>query len=130
MRLVIPDIPKSPNGPRGLLRMHWAARKRYWEYWRNLIRAEIDNSHEPCQTKQHVSITQIRQKKLDPDNLIASCKPILDALVAWTLIKDDSPDYIELSVRQDVEKGKFTIVVIEDFYDDETWKKVVELLWS
>jgi Holliday junction resolvase RusA-like endonuclease len=50
---------------------------------------------------------------MDYDNLVASCKCVLDALVDWELIADDSPDHIELTVRQEVAKTPRTDVLIE-----------------
>lgn len=113
MRLVLPDIPRSPNGPKGLLRMHWAARRRYFEYWQTMVRAQINNGHKPPLTRQAVSISQMRRRALDPDNLVASCKPILDALTKWKLIKDDSAQWIDLHCTQTTGKERITIVNIE-----------------
>ncbi len=113
VRLVLQDIPRSPNGSKGLLRMsHWA-RSRYNEYWRNLVRSQIDNSHSPCRQCMVVEISQMRPRKLDRDNLAASCKPILDALVHWKLIKDDNEDWIDFKPpRQQIGKEKITIIEI------------------
>jgi Holliday junction resolvase RusA-like endonuclease len=94
--------------------MHWAARKRYNEYWRDLVRLEIDNSHKPCKVKMSVAIGQMRRRKLDPDNLHASVKNLLDALKYWKLIKDDSEEWITLSCSQVVGKEKITIVEIKE----------------
>jgi Holliday junction resolvase RusA-like endonuclease len=93
--------------------MHWGPRKRYGDLWRTLIRAEIDNSHKPCRKKMRVVISQMRKRLLDPDNLVASVKPILDALVDWKLIKDDSNEWIELDVRQTTGKEPMTIIHIQ-----------------
>jgi len=114
MRLLIPEIPRSPNGPRGLFRMHWAARNRYFQRWHTLVRSAHDNGHKPCKVKMRVSISQMRKRKLDTDNLYASVKPILDALKYWKLIKDDAPDWCELTCSQVVGKEAVTIVVIEE----------------
>jgi hypothetical protein len=111
MRLVIYDIPKSVNKRRG---EHWGAAKRYKDYWVKMVRTAIDNSHKPCKTRMRVSISMMRKRKLDPDNLVASCKPLIDSLVYWKLIKDDSEKWIELDCRQVVGKEKITIVVIEE----------------
>ena len=110
MKLIIPDIPKSPNKRRG---EHWGAAKRYAKYWKDLVRSCIDNSHAPCRTRQRVIIVQMRKRKLDPDNLSASVKPCLDALTHWKLIRDDSDKWIELDCRQQIGKVKTTIIVIE-----------------
>jgi Holliday junction resolvase RusA-like endonuclease len=114
VRLIIPDIPKSPNGKKGTIRMDWWKRPAYRKYWQYLVRSAIDNSHKPCKVKMSVAICQMRQRKLDPDNLHASVKALLDALKYWKLIKDDSEEWIELSCTQVVGKEKITIVEIKE----------------
>jgi Holliday junction resolvase RusA-like endonuclease len=110
MRLVIPDIPKSPNKRRG---EHWSISRKYAEYWEGLVRSLIDNSHKPVKARRSVSISQMRRRKLDRDNLWASCKPVIDALTHWQLIKDDSEEWIELNCTQAIGKEKITIVEIQ-----------------
>jgi len=115
MRLVINDIPKSPNGSQGLLRMHWAARGKYNQYWKLLIRSQFRSLPEdPPDTKKKVSISQMRRRLLDRDNLYASCKPILDAMTRCNLIRDDSEEWIELHVTQVTGKQKITVIEVED----------------
>jgi hypothetical protein len=46
----------------------------------------------------------VRKRLLDPDNLVASCKPIFDAVVHWGLIFDDDREHLAIEVTQ--EKGK------------------------
>jgi hypothetical protein len=113
MKLIIPDIPRGMNGSNGLLRMGHRARSKYNEYWRQLVRSQIDMTHKTPRTRQVVSISQMRRKEFDKDNLYASCKPICDALVHWKIIKDDSEKYIDLRPTQIKGKEKITIVNIE-----------------
>jgi Holliday junction resolvase RusA-like endonuclease len=119
MRLTISEIPKSPNSQGGLLRMHWASRHRYNLRWQALVRSAIDNTHKTPKEKQMVTISQMRKRKLDPDNLYASCKPVLDALAAWGLIKDDSSEHIELRCAQVIGKEKITIIDIRPYKPEE-----------
>ncbi|MBN1567963.1 MAG: hypothetical protein JXA73_08945 [Acidobacteria bacterium] len=112
MRLVIPDIPRSPNGTNGLLRMGQRARTKYNQYWRELVRSQIDNSHKPRHRRCAVFISQMRRKSLDRDNLYSSCKPILDALVHWKLIRDDSEKWIDFQPVQVIGKERITIIQI------------------
>lgn len=114
MRLVIDEIPVGLNGGNGLLRMGHRARSKYNERWRQLVRSAIDNSHKPCKTRQVVFISQMRRRAFeDDDNLFASCKPILDALKHWKLIKDDSRKWIELRPVQVIGRQKITIIQIQ-----------------
>lgn len=114
MRLVIEDVPVGMNGAKGLLRMGHFARTKYNRYWHQLVRAAIDNAHKPQRRKCAVFISQMRSRKLDCDNLAVSVKPILDALKAWKLIRDDSEKWIDLSVTQQIGKRKTTIIQIEE----------------
>ena len=119
MRLVLPDVPVGLNGTKGLLRMGWRARSRYNKYWHQLVRSAAIPPGRPPKGKQMVFVSQLRPRLLDPDNLAASCKPILDALVAWKLIKDDSAKHIILRPAQNKGKTKTTVVVIEPAADYE-----------
>ena len=114
MRLIIPDIPRGMNGSNGLLRMGHRARTAYNHYWIMLVREQINMSHKMPRIRQVVSISQVRRRLFDRDNLYASCKPICDALVHWKLIKDDSEEYIDLKPTQTIGKEKITVVNISE----------------
>lgn len=60
-----------------------------------------------------VRITRYGSKLLDPDNLCGGVKPLLDAIRYERLIPDDSPDQIELIVRQKKTMPCFTGTLIE-----------------
>ena len=116
MRLIIPDIPRSPNGPKGLLRMHWADRSRYYKEWFWHVMGAMDVHYYESRIildKAKVHIHQIRTKELDPDNLVSSNKPVLDAMVKCNLIKDDNGNCIDLECTQEIGKVKQTIIDIE-----------------
>jgi Holliday junction resolvase RusA-like endonuclease len=113
MRLEIPEVPRSPNGQNGLLRMHWRTRARYWMHWGQLVRAAVTQGNRtPPEGRQRVQVVQFRRRKLDTDNLYASCKPLIDALVTWNLLRDDDEGHILLEVRQDVQREQRTLVEI------------------
>lgn len=114
LHLTIPDVPRSPNGGKGLFRMHWGARKRYNEYWEWAIRgAAWPWNYSPIE-KASVRINQHRVRKLDVDNLYASCKPILDAMVKCKIIAADDPDHCHLIVTQETKSGVYTEIEIEE----------------
>jgi len=107
LTLTIPRVPVGPNGPGGLLRMHYMRRSKYNYVWLKEIRAQIPEpmsmSGEGFQ-RSIVQIHQVRVALLDPDNLVASVKPCLDAMVHWGILKNDDAGHIDLRVTQ--EKGK------------------------
>jgi hypothetical protein len=113
MRLVIEDIPRSPNGPKGLLRMHWAARRKYNQAWYYLVSQALGGCRPIVKDRAVVSISQMRKRKFDPDNLVASVKPILDALVKLEIIEDDSSKFIDLECSQVISKEKLTVIEIK-----------------
>ena len=116
VKLTIPDIPVGPNGPRGLMRMHWTKRRKYMDKWSWLVRQALGwpGILEPAPDKARVTIVQHRKRLMDKDNLYASCKPLLDACVDWQLLYDDSPSHCELEVQQCVTTdGVHTDITIE-----------------
>ena len=113
MRLVIPEVPRSPNGPKGTIRMHWRARGKYNAYWRTLVRSQVFALY-PCQKRMRVQISQMRGKLMDKDNLFASCKPILDALVKLELIRDDNAEWCDFDCTQTTGKERWTIIDFEE----------------
>jgi crossover junction endodeoxyribonuclease RusA len=56
-------------------------------------------------------------RRRDPDNLVASYKPVVDATVALGIVPDDTQDYVErhwpwiLPKVKDAPDGRFTLVV-------------------
>lgn len=117
IRLTIPRIPIGPNGPKGLFRLHWAARRKDRDAWALEIQVAMRGVPKPplfaATGFKHVTIHQVRRRKFDHDNLTASCKHILDALVSAGLIVDDSPGWIALKVTQETGKEHRTEITIE-----------------
>lgn len=96
--------PPGPNGPRGSLQTHWAQRKREKDLLQLLVRAGINSSPDkPLRFDAPVVIAyerSYRNEPMDPDNLAASFKPLLDVIVRCGIIKDDSPKWIKLTATQ------------------------------
>lgn len=115
----VPIIPRGPNGRIGLLRMPWYKLRKYNKEWMLWIRANANLFPRAAPVvRLKVHIHQIRKKKLDPDNLCASCKPILDALTSLNFIHDDSEEWIDFippTQKTTKETGKQlqTIITIE-----------------
>lgn len=98
--LNIPDVPPSLNM---LMRMHWSKRKKLIDLWHRWI--WVACSQAGVRTRDPLPFAKVtvecrRKRALDPDNLYASAKPVLDGLRAHGLILDDSPSHITLTVTQ------------------------------
>jgi len=63
-----------------------------------------------------VDIISYRKRLLDRDNLWASCKPILDGLKHFGMIRDDSEKWIDLACFQFLNEdgGEKTVINIYD----------------
>ena len=92
MILEINEVAPMLNGKDGLMRMHWAKRRKLQEKWTWLI-SSVTNA----KIKGRVSITYTRSSVTAPDwdNLCASFKTIGDALVKNGVIVDDNPRVVE-----------------------------------
>lgn len=91
------------NGAGGLLRMHWTRRKRYTEAVAAIVSTPRGRPAPFQRSGGKVSVSihrAYKAKPMDADNLHATAKPVLDALVKARIIPDDSPDVIELVVKQ------------------------------
>lgn len=99
LRLTLPGHPPSPNRLRG----HWSTRWKQTHSWRDdvtyLARAQRPDAPYPV-AKVTITFEHRQHHFRDEDNLVASCKPILDGLRLGGVIVDDSPDHITLDVRQ------------------------------
>jgi len=120
--LRVDRVPVGPNstfrgGRRvpGLLRSHWAARKRDLDDWTLEIRAAAGGigCARPLARKLVVIVLH-RRRMLDPDNAYGSLKPVLDGLRRNELIADDSTARIELVMRQVVGQLEHTEIAIMD----------------
>ena len=95
-----------------LLRMHWRERKRLQHRIRQEVWAQVNGDAWMILPNPHrqVKLTGIRygKKALDPDNLIGSLKPVIDALVHSLLLIDDTEQYLAIGkIRQEkLKKGE------------------------
>lgn len=111
----IPGLPKNPNQLKG---QHWSAYHKEAAEWQRsvgLMALVVRNRYglrplPKAALHFHVSVGDNRTH--DADNIIASFKPVLDALKG-VIIEDDSIDHIQLSYSFDRAKPRqFTIQVI------------------
>src|SRR5262249_46596485 len=85
------------------LRMHWSDWRKLRALWNRLVwleRLHRGADSKPALRRARVNIERRSLKELDPDNLVGSCKVILDALVSNAILEDDSSKHIELHVTQ------------------------------
>jgi hypothetical protein len=100
IRLEIPRVPTSPNGLYGV---HWRHRHRHTNLWRLEVQVALHNSDQRPDKpylKAHVIIDRRSSGRLDPDNLVASVKPVIDALRYSHVLVNDTADHITLVVTQ------------------------------
>lgn len=96
--LEIPRIPASPNEMR---RFHWRHRYRHDQIWKQEIGYAVV-SKRPAVPFPRAKVTIDRRSRgsLDPDNLVSSMKPVIDALRHSRIIENDTADHIQLTVTQ------------------------------
>lgn len=82
-----------------------------------MVKAELADQGlwEPHHNNRHcqVRIHQARKRVMDQDNLVASCKIVLDVLKWQGLIKDDNPKWCGLIVTQEVRRACYTVITLE-----------------
>ena len=90
-----------------MIRLHWTVDRKLKAKWVKMVWVALRSQRMgPVQpfSRARVTITRISPRMLDRDNLFSSVKHPLDGLKICSVIVDDSPEHIELIVRQ--EKGK------------------------
>lgn len=103
IRLVLSSIPPSLNQ---YLRMHWAVKRKlrvkyHWELLSCLSVMSWEQKPKQKTPKASVKISVFRPRRLDQDNLTGGLKPLIDAMRDVGLIRDDSPRWLDLIVRQE-----------------------------
>ena len=88
-------------GANQLNKLHWSKRHRIAKRLKTTIWAlsQGKRPHKPLD-HAHITITSHRKALLDPDNLVAGCKPYIDALVTNGVVIDDKPGNVSLKIRQ------------------------------
>lgn len=114
IKFTIPKISQSLNVWQ---RQHFMVRNRIKKAWVWEVKVTKLNGKWPeATTKQKVVITSYRKRRLDQDNFIGGAKPLVDALTKNKLIFDDSPDWVDVEYRQEIDgKNTRTEIEIKDF---------------
>lgn len=107
----VPLEPPSLNGKDGLLRSHWRKRrevKARIEEHLQLALAQTSAPPAPARARVRYFRSYYR-RPLDPDNLTASAKLVLDVLQAQGVLRSDAPEHLELEVDQGLrgDRGPF-----------------------
>ena len=91
MKIIIKGVVPMLNGKDGMLRGHWSKRKKLKDqYYYEILSQKPDK----FEGKVKICLTRYGMSVPDPDNVGASGKLILDALVMAKVIQDDSMDIV------------------------------------
>lgn len=119
LRIKICGLPETPNQTR-----HWAHRMRHNMKWQRDIHKSIGRNKPPKPlTKAMVKYIRASAYEPDFDNMVASFKPVQDALVSSGVLADDNPAVIrvEYEWRHAPPKGGYIeVAVSEDIVDKTT----------
>ena len=85
--LIIPRLPGLNTSSR---RQHWAVQHKDAKTWSSLVRTGVRRPRVP-HAKAEVILRRCSTREPDYDNLVASFKPVVDALVTSGILADDKP---------------------------------------
>ena len=97
-----------------MLRTHWAKRLRA----KNAMSWEMATSGQPRPEGERCRVGIVvyqKTRRFDEDNLHGACKPVIDALRESGYIYRDSPKWLELEIRQELDHEDPRVeIVIEE----------------
>lgn len=105
---------------------HWTKSLKIKNAWRELVSYTVKGKIPASRGgKRKLSIYRYGPRELDVTNIVGGAKFLIDALVDWHILFDDSPKYFALgeiaNVRWLKKDGKpHTVIVIEDVDDQGT----------
>lgn len=110
------DRPPGLNGSKGLMRMHWATRKKVKE---NLMWLIASRKYKKHKGKVTVEIVNYAIRLMDWDNLASTFKVLGDSLVKLGILEEDKPQIVvEFSMGQEkvkTKKDENLIYIIKDY---------------
>jgi len=117
--MILPITIKSRNV---LDRLHWAKKRRLKQEYALLIRNQMKlkkHYSNPVQepTFFTLEIVSYRKRLLDYDNLVGGVKQLLDAMIDEQFIYDDSPKWLDLRVKQVLNKERPSL----EKHHNNTW---------
>ena len=101
-------IPLGVKSLNKLLRAHWSYKGKLKRDYQLLVVNQMRlNKLRKTEVgeKWIVTITSIRKRKLDYDNLVGGCKPLLDALCEESFIWDDDNKHLIITYNQVTKSG-------------------------
>lgn len=101
----------------GNARLHWRAK---WRAKQDFYRASDERQQfhlVPAPPKERLTNVTVRahfylHNRMDPDNLHARMKHVLDWLVTRGYLVDDSPEHVTLDVQQSIERRNKRVELI------------------
>ena len=118
LRIELPGLPQLQSGAFG----HWSARRRHDSRWKQLVALEA-RGHWPKEPLERASLVCTRfscaRSSPDRDNLVASFKPLIDALQG-VVIKNDSPEHMTAEYHwEKCHRGEGRVVIEVSEVGDE-----------
>ncbi len=116
--ITLSDVPPSLNK---YLRMHFGAKKKLRErFGRDIAFALMAQGWRipelPCHVpKMRVSALLFLPRRLDPENAYGSMKPVLDGMRDVRALRNDSPAWLELDVKQEISRVPRMEITIEEW---------------
>ena len=115
LKIQVPLLAPGLNGPKGLIRMHFATYAKVKDVWTWHLKKERHKAPDVC------AITIERyycSQPMDIDNLYSTCKIPLDAMKAAKIIVDDNPACVAslrcLQFKVKTRKEECTWILVED----------------
>ena len=106
--MILPISIKSRNV---LDRLHWSKKSILKKEYALLVRNQMKlKKHYSLPVQEPtfftLEIVSYRKRLLDYDNLIGGCKQLIDAMIDEKYIYDDSPKWLDLKVKQVLNKDR------------------------
>ena len=117
---VLPIIPTAHNR---ILWAHWRVKHREKQRW---TKAVLALPRGPCHSpyvKVRLRILVYRKQLQDPDNAVASCKFLVDAIVARGWAVDDSKEWLDCRVEEDIDRRNTRTEIFWEISVDEASAK-------
>ncbi len=113
-RLVFIGMPPGPNA-----RLHWSARAASNRMWRFDAALKVKLADIPPLARIRISATFYRRRLgvADPDNDLARCKVLADAVVAMGVVPTDTYRYVSWGEVREARGAPGVELVIEEVLD-------------